>query len=506
MFHLYKKAARVLIWLGEEHDDSDIAMRLILRMQAAKLASVQRQVPGMVLGPYEQSQVDQFANEEPWYHSLMKLHGSSGGEHINPQDPREWVAFQRLMQRPWWRRMWVVQELAAAEDRALVGCGRKWIPWTPFVMAALAIQDMKEHPFLQRLRRLALDVGVITDLSAICYRMDGRLNNFNGMILLLYYTQSKQATLPVDRVYALIGLTPSIPMLPDYTKTAEEVYKTFVKLSIGTTGSLAMLSFVRFPKKLHLPTWTPDFSCEYAQDEYNITVPIGVYGADGNAGCRLFSSDEEDELTVLGHHYDRPVYIGKTWQGAAEERDSSLFDILEDFENAMNDVDGTTYQEFPEEFEQVRYESLWRTLVWNATPESRYPAPDTYGDFYREIAHSKHTLVDHNGLSSGVYDPDQHQRIIPMGPCLQYYESLVKHSLNRRCFITSMGYLGSGPREMQPGDLVCVLLGYKTPVILRRSERRQGCFEWVGPAYVHGIMHAEVVAEVVHQGRAFKLV
>src|SRR5438045_61752 len=31
--------------------------------------------------------------------SLMKLHGSSGGEHINPQDPKEWVAFQRLMER-----------------------------------------------------------------------------------------------------------------------------------------------------------------------------------------------------------------------------------------------------------------------------------------------------------------------------------------------------------------------------------------------------------------------
>jgi hypothetical protein len=63
-----------------------------------------------------------------WYYSLLKLNGSAGGEHLNPQDPKEWVAFQRLMDRPWWQRMWVVQELVGGHRRAVVRCGSKWVP------------------------------------------------------------------------------------------------------------------------------------------------------------------------------------------------------------------------------------------------------------------------------------------------------------------------------------------------------------------------------------------
>lgn len=167
MFSICQKAARVLVWLGEERDDSDLATDLVPHMHAETLVSYKRQVPQMRFTPEEQRQVDFFADKEEWYMSLMKLHGSSDGEHLNPQDPREWVAFQRLMERLWWR-IWVVQELPAAGDRALIGCGTKWIPWTPFAMATMAISRSKVHPFLQRLRRLAVGADLITGLAAIC--------------------------------------------------------------------------------------------------------------------------------------------------------------------------------------------------------------------------------------------------------------------------------------------------------------------------------------------------
>ena len=513
MFSIYQKAARVLVWLGEERDDSDLAMNLILHLYSEKLVSFKKQVPQMRFTAEEQKQVDFFANKEKWYMSLMKLHGSSDGEHLNPRDPREWVAFQRLMERPWFRRMWVVQELAAAGDRALIGCGTKWIPWNPFVMAAMAISESKALPFLHRLRRLGADAELISGLAAICYRADGRLNNFGGMLLLLFYTKSKQATLPVDRIFALLGFAPSIPILPDYTQRPEQVYKSFVKLFIRQSGLIAILAFNRFPKRLNLPTWTPDFSCEFTDDEYNITVPLGFYGADGNPGHNtgqakpqhvVETAENDDELTVMGFQYDRVVYLGKPWQGDAEERDSLLFGLLEDYESAVADnVDPSRLRRTCNDNLQ---DALWRTLCWNATPESRYPAPDNYGEYYMQLTRSNERLGNWGKLSSGNSDINQFQRVIPMeGESRQYYNSLVKHSLNRRIFITSNGSLGSGPSEMRENDLVCILLGSKTPVILRRSNRAQGCFEWVGLAYVHGIMHGESLPEIADRLQSFRL-
>jgi len=93
--------------------------------------------------------------------------------------------------------MWVVQELAAAGNRALIGCGTKWIPWTPFVMASMTISEWKDHPFLQRLRRFSVDGELIGGLAAICYRADGRLNSIAGMMLLLSTPSQSRRRFPL---------------------------------------------------------------------------------------------------------------------------------------------------------------------------------------------------------------------------------------------------------------------------------------------------------------------
>ena len=70
-----------------------------------------------------------------------------------------------------------------------------------------------------------MDVDLIDGLATIAVRADGgRLNSLAGMLLLLFYTKSKQATLSVNKIFALLSLAPSIPMLSDYTQTPGQVY------------------------------------------------------------------------------------------------------------------------------------------------------------------------------------------------------------------------------------------------------------------------------------------
>jgi hypothetical protein len=55
---------------------------------------------------------------------------------------------------------------------------------------------------------------------------------------------------------------------------------------------------------------------------------------------------------------------------------------------------------------------------------------------------------------------------------------------------TEKGYIGEATNRCQVGDIVCVLLGCNYPVILRPVG---GHYEFVGTAYIHGIMHGEVI-------------
>lgn len=382
------------------------------------------------------------------------------------------------------------------------------VPWSSFAVANGAIHKFKSNPMTQRLRRLSAKSDLISELDSICLRTETKmLTGWTGIMLPLFYTVSKKATLPADRIYALLGFHPKNAIKPDYTKSPEEVYKSFVRLTIQSTNNLAFLSFNRFPKNLNLPSWIPDFSCEFKDDEYNITVPRGVYGADGILGhislggspaCALRPEDGPDELTVTGFVYDQPTYIARPWQAPPEERDSCLWQLAEEYEEALKVLEGRVSKE-------SLHDALWRTLVWNATPMSTYPAPKEYGGEYVHVIKPRSILVDVNKMMAGIYDPAQHQRVIPIiGLAREYYESAVKHSLNRRFFITSKGHLGSGPIEMRADDLVCILLGYKTPVILRQRTSDDG-FEWIGPAYVHGIMRRESLADRTIIGRTFKL-
>jgi hypothetical protein len=61
----------------------------------------------------------------------------------------------------------------------------------------------------------------------------------------------------------------------------------------------------------------------------------------------------------------------------------------------------------------------------------------------------------------------------------------------RRLFRTTRGLLGMGPLEIEMGDEVWILAGANTPVVLRNGST--GKKKLLGEAYVHGLMHGEVL-------------
>ena len=56
-------------------------------------------------------------------------------------------------------------------------------------------------------------------------------------------------------------------------------------------------------------------------------------------------------------------------------------------------------------------------------------------------------------------------------------------------FVTKSGYMGIGPKTMRPGNKLALLYGGKWPFVLYPTTGDY--YYFVGPCYVHGIMHGE---------------
>lgn len=64
---------------------------------------------------------------------------------------------------------------------------------------------------------------------------------------------------------------------------------------------------------------------------------------------------------------------------------------------------------------------------------------------------------------------------------------------HRRIFFTKkMSYIGLGPSIMQQNDVLCVLFGGATPMILRPEGEQ---FRFVGECYVYDLMSGEAIKD-----------
>ena len=108
MSHIYRRTAEIDIWLGEEEDESDLAMDLIIEHEntcgcGAKIENIE-------------------GNLEALYESFEK-ETESWTSH--------WRALGKLLSRPWFTRRWIIQETAFAQQKYIL-CGSKRACWFSF--------------------------------------------------------------------------------------------------------------------------------------------------------------------------------------------------------------------------------------------------------------------------------------------------------------------------------------------------------------------------------------
>lgn len=103
MQKIYSNAWSVQAWLGEEKNGSSSAITLVRNLSYMAL----------------------YAKDEELQARLQRSPG-----HLGPQGC--WLAFSAFMQRPYWKRLWIAQEVVLGGSSVIIRCGSQSIDWPVF--------------------------------------------------------------------------------------------------------------------------------------------------------------------------------------------------------------------------------------------------------------------------------------------------------------------------------------------------------------------------------------
>lgn len=451
MDKIFSSACNVLAWLGEARDGSDIAMDFIKRI-----------AQGL---------------------SLFGVHGE-------PFTPKEiWVALHKLWDRPYWGRVWIIQELASAIEKekpmwipryhAEIGCGHKWLRLNLVRNAWNSLSMYLNHPFV----RGKGEYVPVRNLFTLLLEHAHRRLTLSALISLTY---TANATDPRDHFYAVLGLAPETDrsaLIPDYTKSLKEVCGQFIEHIINTEKRLDILAFDHSSCKANLPTWAPNFTSLSRSASIGWRPYWHNFRASGKAGAnppQVQFSNDLTTLTIRGFVVDTVVTV----DGPFTDVDQQLEHLLE--QRLKH------WRVLQPQYKEDTLTAVGRTLVLDHHLEQRLPiakrgTPDSFRIFYQTLLDPMNQASRYR--SRNASDSAELAKVAELEAEKRCFDVSVRQALESRCFFTtSSGFIGLGPRDTRCGYYVTIFLGGNMPFIIKDKSTHH-CL--VGEAYVHGIMDGE---------------
>ncbi|KAK2597012.1 hypothetical protein N8I77_012886 [Diaporthe amygdali] len=168
---VYKFAEQVVIWLGPSTEDSDVLMTLAKTLDLHASRSK--------------------AWEEEW-ESMVVANGGPATDMFR----RAYNSLEEMLARPWFRRVWILQEAASARS-AVVLCGAKYVHSRTFA----------QLPALLGLGNVDTHAQAVLDIMPGPLRQKSWWTSNRDLKTLLRKFRSSQACDARDRIYALLGIS-----------------------------------------------------------------------------------------------------------------------------------------------------------------------------------------------------------------------------------------------------------------------------------------------------------
>jgi hypothetical protein len=482
MAHIFRCSKRVLIFLGSEDDCSDV--------------------------------FDYLDGVTP--------DGGGNGTAKSGITFRVLKSFWALLLKPWWSRIWVIQEFVGAPELT-VSCGKRWASEAKFFSGFEKLRtellfriDQQPQSTLSQLGAASL-VSVHEVLTMRHALLNQRLEPSRNVSDLFRDTRRHLASDPRDKVFAINIFMPEpfrTMLRPDYTQTRETVYTRLTTLLLSIVGWSELYINYSLSRDGSLPSWVPDYSQPYP-DGRGLGRACGKASRDRGIDCYV----EHGTLAIQGFEIDE---IEKVFE--VDERDPTL--LYHEFLRIELQIE--------QEFRKEDYQNLHTPLQDLAKQSllSIATGSDVHTGYLQSVSSST-SHVDEGRLAPATvgteekqdmdllvdchqlrHQTDSREEGIPhMGYCVSlargegdvldqenrkmrelYISNCVDSVSHCTVFTTKLGLLGIGTPGTKSGDKLVLLFGMPMPFILREKGGGTGSHVMVGLGRAGGIMNGELMA------------
>lgn len=377
-----------------------------------------------------------------------------------------WDSFEVLLQQPWFKRGWVVQEAALGRS-ALVLWAHSKIDWLKLMRAYIwRTRRALKLPNLEQLWLSDLHVqGFYAQRhrEAITFRPKGAADPFT-ILETLDCARWLRVTDPRDRIYAFMSLLSHrklFPRLkPNYEVPSINVYQDFACGYLSTNGDLDILHFVHNDEttlECNFPSWIP---------RWDVRLYSSYLGSLNNyhrSSRRISSRLSSSEVTVS---------LDQTTLGLR----AIIMDTVA-FTARGFDKNVTTPGDVA---------SLWQSLSKRQVPFPYSCSPlRAFLEIFRCGVY-RGILKEWKILESAYMQLLQHGHCQEEGSndSAEYFHKLRMEDVHNKSFLVSdRGYYGLAPSVVKEGDICCIIFGTRSPFILRRTDR-EGYYKLVGSVLI----------------------
>ncbi|KAI0871983.1 heterokaryon incompatibility protein-domain-containing protein [Hypoxylon argillaceum] len=219
---------------------------------------------------------------------------SSVIERTGTQSPRSFEMLRRLLNQPWWQRIWVVQEVAIS-PKVTVRYGNVSAPWEMFVQAAEATKLQRHQLRMEAeyAKVLSLFTHRILDIEML--RTEWKGHNATDLLSLLQRFSDRKATDERDKIYALLGLARQQGLvISDYSVSIRILYTETSISFIKNYQDVSLLSGdLKRKNRQNLASWVPDWSANFEKADRERLALQHIYKAGSNWRIIVFESTEE---------------------------------------------------------------------------------------------------------------------------------------------------------------------------------------------------------------------
>lgn len=501
MGRIYRGAEEVLAWVGEASDGSNELIDILettgswAESQGMLQLYESRELWNEQVSIFQLAVTGKISPKESCTDAWVKTAAEYRAfcDKMVPRYNVELIkALEAWYKRPWFTRVWMLQEFALA-SRVVFITGHKRITAEQLSLSKLVFQTMISQLLLEVAERnvdsrLLQAVIGITDADTtklfitarrrlqVADDEHGQGDTLYRVLQLAFVENHLEAGLPRDTIYGLLSLAPKdaerFGIQPDMDADVHTLY-TRVARSIIESGDIELLLCCQYPKEDDtLPSWVPDWRSRMRtsfawqptrSSQSKSDKPL--FTASGEALPEIFGVDNERQLGIMGYVVDSIEKAGGPWD--SEERDLCFLAQIRQLchLSAAKPSSESLYAS-----PQRRAEAIWRTPI---------------GDILRV------NTDDAVRASPAVFSAYEETLLHALGDESVNYRVSMHKMTNKRPFLSRLGYVGIGPKYLQPGDVIVVLTRSSLPYVARPT--REGRYRLVGECYCDGIMDGEIV-------------